>query len=206
MRFPAIVSALALVALAPLAVPAAAQDLSADVRTWGGQSLRLGQASFEVFYTIFPPEKEETTGAGSGDIERLGTRMQGVQTGNGRLQAMQFFGSLRQLGALLDRGPNAMQGNKKSDFVTLYRGGVERQIPVASISSLTFQRRLVENSTLPPYVASKHYRYAATATLLDGSRLEADYVNLGTALLRGTTPDGRVDVPWQDIESIRFSR
>jgi hypothetical protein len=206
MRSLSVVPALMLVALGPGAMPATAQDLMADVRTWSGQSLKLGQASFEVFYTIFPPEKEETTGAAPGDIEKLGTRTQGVQTGNGRLQAMQFFGSLRQLGALLDRGPNPMQGNKKSDFVMLYRGGVERQIPVASLSSLTFQRRLVENSTLPPYVASKHYRYGATATLLDGSRVDADYVNLGTALLRGTTPDGRVDVPWQDIESIRFSR
>jgi hypothetical protein len=42
--------------------------------------------------------------------------------------------------------------------------------------------------------------------LLDGSRIEGDYVNLGTTFLRGRTPYERVDIPWQDIETVRFSR
>jgi len=47
---------------------------------------------------------------------------------------------------------------------------------------------------------------AATAVLSDGSKIEGDYVNLGTALLRGATPQGTIDIPWDEIESIRFRR
>ena len=42
--------------------------------------------------------------------------------------------------------------------------------------------------------------------LTDGSRVEADYVNLGTTVVRGMTPQGRVDIPWGDVETIRFQR
>ena len=40
----------------------------------------------------------------------------------------------------------------------------------------------------------------------DGSRIESEYVNLGALRLRGTTPQGRVDLPWQELESVRFER
>ncbi len=208
MRSRWIIAALALASLAASAVPSLAQDLTADVRTWSGQSLTLKQPSFEVVYTMFPPPQEGEQGGGgqTGGMEGLATQGAGVQSGTGRLQAAQVFGSLRSIGALLDRGSEPMQGNKQSDHVTLHRGGVERQIPVTSIASLTFQRRRVANSTLPPYVANQHYRHGATATLVDGTRVDGDYVNLGTALLRGMTAEGHVDIPWQDIESIRFSR
>jgi hypothetical protein len=36
--------------------------------------------------------------------------------------------------------------------------------------------------------------------------VEADYVNLGGMLLRGTTPGGRIDIPWQDIQTVEFRR
>ena len=39
------------------ATPSAAQDTSAEVRTWAGQSWRLAQPSLEVFYTIPAPPK-----------------------------------------------------------------------------------------------------------------------------------------------------
>ena len=208
MRSPLIVAALALAGLTATVTPALAQDLTADVRTWGGQSLKLDQASFEVFYTIFPPQNEDSGGGGgkAGGMEGLSASSARVNSGSDRLQAAQVFGSLRSIGALLDRGPEPMQGNKRRDYVTLSSGGVERQIPVTSIASVAFQRRQVENSTLPPYVARQHYRYGATVMLLDGSRVDGDYVNLGTALLRGTIPEGRVEIPWQDIETIRFAR
>jgi hypothetical protein len=207
MKSLAIVAALALTGLTASALPAAAQDLTAEVRTWGGQSLKHNQASFEVFYTIFLAQQDQNGGGGkAGGMEGLSASGARVGGGDDRLQAAQVFGSLRSIGALLDRGPEPMQGNKSSDHVTLYRGGVERKIPVASIASLTFQRLPVANSTLPPYVAPSHYRYAATATLVDGSTVEGDYVNLGTAILRGVTPEGRVDVPWLDIQTMRFTR
>jgi len=41
---------------------------------------------------------------------------------------------------------------------------------------------------------------------VDGERVEADYVNLGTAMLRGTTPNGRVEIPWEEVEHVIFER
>ena len=37
-------------------------------------------------------------------------------------------------------------------------------------------------------------------------RSEADYVSLGTTFLRRRTASGRVDIPWQHIEVVRFTR
>jgi hypothetical protein len=89
--------------------------------------------------------------------------------------------------------------------VTLRKNGVDVQVPLTALDSLSFTRTRVV-STLPPYVASEHYRHAATAVLRDGTRLDGDYVNLGTSFLRGRAPQQRVDIPWQDIETVRFTR
>lgn len=200
---------LIVLSLALAALPmerALAQDLNAEVRTWAGQSLQLGQVSIEVFYTIVPPPKDDDQGGATGSMEGISTLDRDVRTGAGRMEALQLFGSMRSLGAMLDRGPDPMQGNKSSDSVTLYRGGVAQQVPVTSIATMMFDRTPVRGSGLPPYVAPSHYRFAATAILTDGRRVEGDYVNLGTAIIRGTTREGKVEVPWQDIESIRFIR
>ncbi|MFQ5520232.1 MAG: peptidoglycan-associated lipoprotein Pal, partial [Candidatus Methylomirabilia bacterium] len=69
-----------------------------------------------------------------------------------------------------------------------------------------FFRQPVEKSPLPPYVAATHFRHSATVVLVDGSSVEGDYVNLGTTVLRGMTPEGRVDIPWREIENVRFER
>jgi hypothetical protein len=53
---------------------------------------------------------------------------------------------------------------------------------------------------------NRHFRYAATAVMNDGSRVEGDYINLGTLVLRGQTTEGRLDISWEDIESVRFQR
>lgn len=200
---------LIVLSLALAALPmerALAQDLNAELRTWAGQSLQLGQVSIEVFYTIFPPSKDDDQGGATGSMEGVSTLDRDIRTGAGRMEALQLFGSMRSLGAMLDRGPDPMQGNKSSDSVTLYRGGVAQQVPVTSIATMMFDRTPVRGSGLPPYVAPSHYRFAATAILTDGRRVEGDYVNLGTAIIRGTTREGKVEVPWQDIESIRFIR
>ncbi len=102
--------------------------------------------------------------------------------------------------------PDTIQGHRQGQDITAYRGGVATQIPLTSITSITFKRQPVRDSSLPPYVAGTHVRYAADIALTDGGRVNADYVNLGTAILRGNTVDGRVDIPWQDIEVLRFAR
>ncbi len=177
MRTHVLIGLVALVGLAGVAPPVAAQEVTADVRTWSGESWRLMQPSFEVFYTILPKGK---AGGGSNGMQSPGSSVG------------------------ISEGQAPMQGHKRKEAVIFFREGAEMQIPLARIKSLQFFRQPVEKSLLPPYVAATHFRYFATAVLVDGSRVEGDYVNLGTMVLRGMTPQGRVDVPWEEIENVRF--
>jgi hypothetical protein len=194
--------------------PAVAQQVTAEVRTWTGQSLTLTDATFEVFYTIMPSVTAALGGPGgyplvpgaptppgaSGELAQppatIGVGTVGFQSGT----AMQAAS-----GTLLPQGPASKQGRRQQEIVTLFRQGVETQVPMANIASLAFTRSDVK-SPLPPYASGAHFRHGVTATLNDGSKIEADYVNLGTALLRGTAPQGRIDIPWDAIESVAFRR
>ena len=188
------VGALLVVCLALWATPSAAQDMSAEVRTWAGQSWRLAQPSFEVFYTIPAPPKGGPDAYGAPPPGAVGS------------SSLSMSGSLLALSSFFDQGPGPRQGHRQADYLTIRRGAVETRLPLASITSLTFTRQPVSGSTLPPYFVSRHFRYAATAVLTDGSRVEGDYVNLGTLVLRGQTAEGRLDISWEDIESVRFQR
>ena len=199
-------SLVALAGLGAAALPAAAQDVTAEVRTWSGQSLHLSQPSLEVFYTIVPkeegPGESQAPGAGGGAPGSMG-----AGGGSGSLIGTEVKGSIQNLTKLFSGGgPQPLQGNRQADTVTIRQAGVERRIPVETIKDLAFKREQVSNSTLPPYIAATHFRYAASILLNDGSRVDGDYVNLGTIILRGLTPQGRVDIPWQEVEVVRFSR
>jgi hypothetical protein len=170
---------------------AVAQSITAEVHTFAGQTYRLTDISLEVLYTIVPPRKDD-----------LGPAETAPTTGP---RTPMLFGSAAQIGRFLDRGPDPLQGQRQREIVTLRKNGVDVQIPLAALDSLSFTRTRIV-STLPPYVAAEHYRHAATAVLLDGSRVEGDYVNLGTTFLRGRTASARVDIPWQEIETVRFTR
>jgi hypothetical protein len=201
-----LIGPLALVVAVAAASPAAAQVVTAEVRTWNGRSLRLSQPSLEVFYTIVPKEEgsggQQVPGAAGGAPGSMGS---GVSSGS--LIGTEITGSIQNLSRLFrDKGPQPLQGNRQAETVSITTAGVERRIPLDTIRDLAFKRAQVSNSTLPPYVAPTHFRYAASVLLNDGSRVDGDYVNLGTAILRGLTPEGRVDIHWQDIEAVRFSR
>jgi hypothetical protein len=178
--------------------PAAAQEVTAHVRTWTGQTWRLMQPSVELFYTIMPPPRE------GGIATTPPAEM--ITGGVGQNSGARLFGSPKEVSALLQEGAVPMQGQRQATSVTLSKDGIETRIPLERLTSLLFSRQPVWNGALPPYVVSSHFRYAATAVLTDGSRIEGDYVNLGTALLRGMTPQGRVEIPWQEVESVRFER
>jgi len=168
--------------------PVAAQEPVAEVRTWSGETLRLSQPSLEVFYTI-PVKGEDTSppdAAASAPPPML-------------------FGSASSLAGALEKKPEPLSGQRQAESVTLQKGAVERRIPLLSVASLVFARYPVV-SALPAHLAATHFRYAATAVLLDGTTVEADYVNLGTTILRGTASDGRVEIPWHEIETLRFVR
>jgi hypothetical protein len=171
-------------------VPVAAQEPVAEVRTWSGQTLRLAQPSFEVFYTILVKEAQ---------AQEASDTSQPATPGNTPF----LFGSAKALSGALDKKPDPLSGQRQAMSLTIAKAGVEMKVPLVSVSTLAFTRVPVA-STLPPYLAPTHYRYAATAVLTDGSRVEGDYVNLGTTILRGTTPQGRVDIPWNEIEMLRL--
>lgn len=170
--------------------PVAAQDPVAEVRTWSGETLRLSHPSLEVFYTILVKGKEDTPPSPDASPSAAPAML---------------FGSATALTSALDKKPDPLSGQRQAETVTLQKGGVERRIPLLSVASLVFARQPVVSS-LPPYVAATHFRYAATAVLVDGTTVEGDYVNLGTTILRGTTADGRVEVPWHEIETLRLVR
>ena len=196
------IASLTLAVAVATASSATAQDVTAEVRTWSGQSLQLSQPSLEVFYTIVP--KDEGPGG-----QQLPGAAPGAMGGTspGSLIGTEVSGSVRSLGRLFrDNGPEPLQGNRQAVAVSFTQAGVQRRIPLEAIRDLAFRRTQISNSTLPPYVAPTHFRYAASALLTDGSRVDGDYVNLGTAMLRGLTSQGRVEIPWQDIEVVRFSR
>jgi hypothetical protein len=179
---------------------AAAQDVTAAVRTWSGQSLQLSQPSLEVFYTIVSKAQESAAGGGA-----VGGRV--GQGGLGALGTQYQDPSLFTLNRLFgSQAPDTIQGHRQAGDITVYRGGVATQSALERIASLAFTRQAVKDSSLPPYVAGTHTRSAATVVLTDGARVDADYVNLGAMLLRGTTPGGRVDIPWQDIQTVEFRR
>jgi hypothetical protein len=178
-----------LAGVAAAAAPVAAQEPIAEVRTWSGETLRLSQPSLEVFYTIplkideaAPPSDAATPGA-----------------------APMLFGSAESLSKALEKKPEPLSGQRQAESVTLQKGAVERRIPLQTVASLAFARQPVV-SALPSHVAPTHFRYAATAVLVDGTTVDADYINLGTTVLRGTTSDGRVEIPWHEIETLRFVR
>ena len=197
-------SLLVAVALAGLAGAAAAQDVTAEVRTWSGQSWRIAQPSLEVFYTIVSKTQEGGSPGGGTGVGQLGGMS---QLGLGLLARQTADPSLITLNRLFgSQAPDTIQGHRQASEIILYRDGVATLIPVASIATLTFTRQPVQDSSLPPYLADTHVRSGATAVLVDGTRVEADYVNLGALIVRGMSPTGRVDIPWQNIQTLEFRR
>jgi hypothetical protein len=177
-----------------------AQDVRVDVRGWNGQTWQLSSPSLEVFYTVVPPPVPGTVAAPtiSGTAASAGATSTTIAIDPGFRRPPE--------GYALSQGPAAKQGQRQHSTLTLVKSGVESRVPIGSITTLTFTRQPVANSFLPAHLARDDFRYAATAVLTDGSQIAGDYVNLGTAVLRGTTPQGTVDIPWQQIETLRFQR
>ena len=187
--------------LALWAPHAAAKEVRAEVRTWDGQSWSIAQPSLEGFYTIPAPHQG---GADPYTAGPSGTTASG-QMGTGGSTLPVMSGSVGTLQNFFQGGPEPRQGHRQADYITVRRGGIERRIPLSNIASITLARYLVP-STLPAFYVNRHFRYTATFMLTDGSRVEADYLNPGTLVLRGQTADGRVDLPWEEIQSVSFQR
>ena len=178
--------------------PGAAQETTAEVRTWSGQSVILASPWVEMLYSVLPGEQ-------AAPPTPAGPAMMGTGGAGGTQPEVRgSFQALRR--AFQHEGPQTIGARRETSVLMLSRGGVELKVPLERVATLTIARQTVAGSSLPPYVSPTHQRYGATAILTDGSRIDADYLNFGTAMLRGMTPQGRVDVPFDEIESIRFTR
>ncbi|MGH7265704.1 MAG: hypothetical protein ACREMB_12760 [Candidatus Rokuibacteriota bacterium] len=175
-----------LTAAAAWAAPAVAQDVTAEVRTWGGQTWTLARPSLQVFYTILPKsDKEEAEPPAGPRTTALVFELRGRQSEPKR--------------------PEPLKAQEQVDVLRVSRQGVMMQVPLDRITGLAFSRQPVPSPFLPTMLPVL-YRHAVTVALTDGSRVEADHVSLGTTVLRGVTPQGRVDIPWDEIETVRFRR
>ena len=181
----------AMISAAIMATPVPAQTAGAEVRTWTGQVYQLTDPSLEVHYTI---EVRKDNGAAPAE----GAATTGAKT-------PMLFGSAAAMGEFLNNQAEPLQGHRRSETITLHKGGTEIRVVLTRIGALQFARQPAR-STLPSYAVPAQYRYSAVAVLDDGSRIESDYVNLGTTFLRGSTAQGRIDIPWQQIEAVRFTR
>ena len=89
-----LIGTLAMMAVALLPGMAPAQDVTAEVRTWAGQSWMLAQPSLEVFYTIVPPKPEGSgPGAAGGGLYGSGESQTGTSAAAGPFSGVSLFGS-----------------------------------------------------------------------------------------------------------------
>ncbi len=179
-----------------LGAGAAAQESAATIRTYQGISYMVADPSLEVFYTIGElkesPSTTPTSGMTFGTTINLGM----PSTGGGEQVSSPVAGGTKE--------ERLLRGHSQASAITVSKDGVETRIPWEQVRTMSFARTPDPAAGLPPYISQ--YRYSASVTLVDGTRVEADYVNLGVTFLRGTTPAGRVDIPWQEVEGITFNR
>jgi hypothetical protein len=169
---------------------ALAQDTSATIRTHQGVSYRVADPSLEVFFTIGEPKEKKEEAKFQPAISITTSAAASAAAGEQPAGAGQEDRLLR--------------GQSQASDITLWRQGVETRIAWDQIRVIRFARMPVRTATLPPYIP--YHRYSASVTLVSGQQLEADYVNLGGTIVRGTAPNGRLDIPWEEVESIIFER
>ena len=176
---------------------AAAQDVVAEVETWQGQTLRIAQPSLEVMYSIVPAPILGRSGAAIGEgagAPAAAAAPVAVSVGTTTVQKT-------PVGA----GPAPIQGRRPQNFVTFVSSGVEIQVPFERIAAILVERRPVATNMLPSYVEPS-MRSVATATLVDGGTIQAAQVNFGNATLRGTIPQGTIELPLDDVKMLKITR
>jgi hypothetical protein len=173
---------------------AAAQDVVAEVETWRGGSVRIAQPSLDVLYTIAPAPLLGPTGA-----PIAGGPSTPAQAATGTMGAS---GSVAK--TAVGAGPQPIQARRQQSTLTFLRDGVEIRVPFDRIAGLVVERRAIVTNTLPPYIS--HAQYVARAVLTDGSTIEGAYVNFGTTILRGEGPQGSIELPLEDVKTLKITR
>src|SRR5262249_58263323 len=136
-----LIGSLALAVAAAAASPAAAQDVTAEVKTWSGQSVQLSQPSLEVFYTIVPkteaPGEQQYGASGAGGAPGA----MGSGTSTGSLVGTEISGSIPTLSRLFsDKGPDPLQGNRQVVTVSLTQAGGARRVSLDTLQDPGLQR------------------------------------------------------------------
>ena len=184
----AVGAALAVVML--LVGSAVGQEPSATIRTYQGVSYKVADASLEVFYTIGEPsEKPAESGTQFGSMINISTNATASAGGEPSAPA--------------GNGARLLRGHSRASDFAVWRQGVETRIALDQVRAIRFVRTPLA-AALPPYIP--HYRYSASVSMVTGQQVEADYVNFGAMIVRGVGQNGRVDVPWEEVESIAFER
>src|SRR5262245_3994353 len=88
----------------------AAQETTAEVRTWSGQSLVLADPRVELFYTVMPKPKEGEAMAGPGGAPAPSIGSGGAKAGS--FQAMQ---------KTWDEAPEPMRAQRETSVLTFSR-------------------------------------------------------------------------------------
>ena len=172
-----------------------AQDTVAVVETWQGRTVTMSQPGLDALYTIVPPREAQTPGAVAA---ASGTGATGYAPSGG-------LGS-GPTGTTSGTGPPPIQGRMHQHTLTVVRDGVEFRLPLSQITALTVERRGVASSHLPPYVSPTHATYSVRALLTDGSIIDGASLNSGTTILRGSGPHGTIEVPLEDVKSLKITR
>ena len=193
-----LVVSVALAVVMASTLPVGSQEVVADVETWRGGSVRIAQPSLDVLYTIVPPRRQvpgagptATTGgpgAAGAPAATSGTPSSGASL----------------IGFGLSTAPSdATQTRDRLQTLTFVRDGIETRIPFERIADLVVERRDVASS-LPPYI--RPTQYSAKAVLTDGSTIDATSVSFGMIILRGTGPQGAIELPLEDVKTLKIKR
>ncbi len=176
---------------------AAGQESSATIWTYQGLSYKVADLSLEVFYTIGEPKEKE-----EGPSQQFQPTIAVTSTSTAATGGEQ----LPFAGAGAEKEGKLLHGHSRISHITVSNQGVETRIALDQIRSLRFARKPVAAAglRLPPYIP--YYRYSASISLTSGAQVEADYVNMGGAIVRGNASTGQVDIPWEEVESIVFER
>ncbi len=165
------------------------QEVNATVRTHDGASYVLTDPWLEVDYTIGEPKETPQTPQG----------FQPSITVNASASAS--TGSTAPGGA--EQSP-LLSGHSRMADLLVSRQGVSMRIPWDEVQALRIARTPAPRAGLPTYVPS--YRYTVAITLIGGEQVQADYINLGGAVLRGSGLAGRIEIPWNQLETLTFQR
>jgi hypothetical protein len=172
---------------------ATAQDVVADVETFRGVTMQISQPYLETLYTVIPTPV----------VTASGTAASGTPGGAAQAPVTTMGRTIKetQIGA----GPQPIQARRSQNSVTFVRNGVEMQVPFDRLVAMLVERRPVTMNRMPAYV-DPVMQSTATVTLVDGATIEGASVNFGSAMLRGMSSQGAIELPLEDVKTIRIKR